>query len=186
MAQKNTISFVTVPPHSVANMSDTKRQLLKHLSAASSILDQAPQLDVPKNDESASVPTTRPPQKKQKSAPTSFRTDMTPTEFAMYMEKALRPADTFLYLIEPGESCSSYGKILTINMDLVKVFWVFVKPGGVVEEIFDFAVNADCRDMLKKLRKGKWVFIATPDLISDVVLECFAKHTKRPDLVRFM
>ena len=25
-----------------------------------------------------------------------------------------------------------------------------------------------------------------PDLIPDVVLQCFTKHTKRPDLVRFM
>ena len=29
-------------------------------------------------------------------------------------------------------------------------------------------------------------YIATPDLlIPDVVLQCFAKHTKRTDLVRF-
>ena len=126
------------------------------------------------------------PRKKQKSAPTNFRADMTPTEFAKYMEKALRPAETFLYLIEPGDESSSYGKILTINMDLVKVFWVLVKRGPVVEEIFDFAVNTDSRDILKKLKKGKFVFIATPDLIPDVVLQCFAKHTKRTDLVRFM
>ena len=110
---------------------------------------------------------------------------MTPTEFAKYMEKALRPADTFLYLIEPGDESSWYGKILTINMDLVRVFWVLKKDGPVVEEIFDFAVNTDYRDILKKLRKGKFVIIATPDLIPDVVLECFKKHTKRPDLVRF-
>ena len=63
---------------------------------------------------------------------------------------------------------------------------MLVKDGPVVEEIFDFAVNTDCRDILKKLRKGKFVFIATPDMIPDVVLQCFAKHTKRTDLVRFM
>lgn len=126
------------------------------------------------------------PAKKQKRALTTFHPLMTPSECARYMEKALRPVDTFLYLVEPltdadGKPCASYGKILTINIDLVEVLWVFFQPKGakgVVEELYDSTVNTDCRDLLRKAKKGKWHHIARQEQLPSEVREFFDKRTK--------